>query len=274
MSALVPQAIAIIPARLGSTRLPGKVLLSKTGKPLIQHVWEAARRSRRVSRVLVATDDRRVCDTAKAFGAEVVLTSTAHPNGTSRLSEAARVAGLADDALIVNVQGDEPELEPEAIDAGVDAYLACLRTGTPADIATLAVPFSRDDARAIGGCESEAAEHPDNPNCVKVVLDTRGFAMYFSRSRIPCDRDGTGGPEAACLRHIGLYVYTRQFLDRYLAMTPTPLEKCEQLEQLRALQHGCRIIVAIRPTAAPGIDTPEQYEAFVSRYSQFGGERG
>jgi 3-deoxy-manno-octulosonate cytidylyltransferase (CMP-KDO synthetase) len=246
-------AVAIIPARLGSTRLPGKVLLDRTGKPLIQHVWEAARRAKCLTRVVIATDDARVRAAAKGFGAEVVMTSSEHPNGTSRLCEAARVLGLADEQVIVNVQGDEPEVEGEAIDAAVGVLrLHRPKGGTEFSIGTIAVPFaSGEDSR--------------DPNCVKVVCGLDGRAMYFSRSLIPFDRDGKGGPDAGCLRHVGLYAYTRGFLERYASLAPTPLERAEQLEQLRALQHGYGIGVAVRPSARVGIDTAEQYEAFVRR---------
>lgn len=246
--------IAIIPARLGSTRLPGKVLLDRTGKPLIQHVWESARCAKSLSRVVIATDDQRVLATCRGFGAEAVLTRADHPNGTSRLSEAAAAIGLNDHDLVVNVQGDEPEVEAEAIDAAVHAFLHAEKSARGASIGTVAVPF-------------QPGEDPRDPNCVKVVVGLDGCALYFSRSLIPFDRDNRGGPDAAALRHVGLYVYRRGFLDRYLAMAPTALERAEQLEQLRALQHGHRIAVATVAQARQGIDTPEQYEAFVRRQS-------
>lgn len=246
------RAVAIIPARLGSTRLPRKVLLDRTGKPLIQHVWEAAKQASGVSRVVIATDDDRVLAAAKGFGAETVLTSTDHPNGTSRLSEAAAKLGLAGDQVIVNVQGDEPEVEPEAIDG---AIATARQPGC--SIGTVAVPFQK-------------GENPRDPNCVKVVVDLQGRALYFSRSMIPFDRDAKGGADAACLRHVGLYAYTREFLDCYVRLAPTPLERAEQLEQLRALQHGYSIGVAVRPFARIGIDTAEQYEAFVRRVTHPG----
>ena len=250
----VSQVVAIIPARLSSTRLPGKVLLSATGKPLIQHVWESALRAKRVARVVIATDSQRVLDACKLFGAEAVMTSADHPNGTSRLSEAAGAIGLSDDAIIVNVQGDEPEVEPDAIDAAVSMLLLGELTPAGCSIGTVAVPF-------------QSGEDPRDPNCVKVVCGLDGRALYFSRSPIPFDRDGTGGSDSTMLRHIGLYVYRRAFLDRYIALAPTPLERAEQLEQLRALQHGFGIAVAVRPAARIGIDTQEQYDQFVARYN-------
>lgn len=244
-----PRTIVIIPARLGSTRLPGKVLLDRTGKPLIQHVWEAAKAARTAARVVVATDDARVRDAVAGFGGEPVMTRADHPNGTSRLAEAAAALGVGPDDLVVNVQGDEPELEPGSIDAAVEALI-----GTPgASIGTIAVPFA-------------AGEDPRDPNCVKVVRDLKGRALNFSRSLMPFDRDGRGEAAARPLRHVGLYVYRRAFLDQYVRLEPTPLERAEQLEQLRALEHGYQIAVAVRDAARVGIDTPEQYEAFVARW--------
>ena len=242
-------AVAIIPARLGSTRFPRKVLADRTGKPLIQHVWERARLARSVSRVVIATDAGEVRDAAHGFGAECVLTRGDHSNGTSRLAEAAALLDLEADRIIVNVQGDEPELEPGTIDAAVDALT---RSGTP--MSTCAAPFSNGEDAA-------------DPNVVKVVRRPDGTALYFSRSLIPFDRDRTRGPDSTAYRHIGLYAYRRAFLDQYLALESTPLERCEQLEQLRVLEHGRQIAVAIVAEARAGIDTPEQYEAFVRRFT-------
>jgi 3-deoxy-manno-octulosonate cytidylyltransferase (CMP-KDO synthetase) len=240
-------AVAIIPARLGSTRLPRKVLADRTGKPLVQHVWERARLAASVTRVVVATDDTSVHDAVVGFGGECVMTRADHPNGTSRLAEAAALLDLEPDRVIVNVQGDEPELEPETVDAATGALI---RGSAP--MATAAAPFAPGD-------------NPGDPNIVKVVRRLDGSALYFSRSMIPFDRDGRGGADAMVYRHIGLYVYRRAFLDRYLMLPVTPLERCEQLEQLRALEHGYEIAVAIVREARPGIDTAEQYEAFVQR---------
>lgn len=238
---------------MASTRLPGKVLLCRTGKPLIQHVYEAASQARSLERVVIATDDQEVLSTARSFGAEAVLTSAAHPNGTSRLNEAADVLRLAGSTLIVNVQGDEPEVDPESIDAAVGALTGAESQPHAASIGTIAVPF-------------QSHEDPDEPNCVKVVFDRQGRALYFSRSRIPYHRDAHSTPAPRYFRHVGLYAYRRSFLRTYAELAQTPLEQAEQLEQLRALEHGYRIAVAIRAEAHPGIDTPEQYEAFVRRY--------
>jgi 3-deoxy-manno-octulosonate cytidylyltransferase (CMP-KDO synthetase) len=243
--AIAPIVVGMIPARLGSTRFPNKVLAARTGKPLVQHVWENARHATTTTRLLVATDHHAVQVACEAFGAEVVLTHPDHPNGTSRLEEAARLLGLPDDAIVVNIQGDEPEMEPELLDAVV---AACIETG--AEVATIASPFT-------------SADNPNNPAIVKVVLSQAGLALYFSRSCIPFPRDAT-----ACnpLRHVGLYAYRVGFLHRYVSLPATPLERSESLEQLRVLEHGFRIAVAVRPSTATGIDTPEQYDAFVARW--------
>jgi len=248
-----PRIVGFIPARLGSTRFPGKVLAAETGKPLIQHVFEAARRAGSLTRLVIATDDQRVMAAASAFGAEAVLTGVHHPNGTSRIAEAATLCGLSADDVVVNVQGDEPELDPAIIDAAVDSLLS-LETSRGAVIGTVAAPLGPEDRAA-------------DPNIVKVVRDIHGCAMYFSRSCIPFDRDARGGADAAVLRHIGIYAYRRGFLDTYLAMSPTPLERAEQLEQLRVLQNGYRIGVGLVAAAHAGIDTAEQYQAFVRRHA-------
>jgi len=243
------QLIAIIPARLHSVRFPGKVLANETGRPLIRHVYDAARAAPGISRVVVAADDERVAEAVGAFGGECVLTSPSHENGTARIAEACDLLGLPKPAIVVNVQGDEPELEPALIRAAIDAIR---KSGAP--VATVAVPFG-------------SGEDPANPNIVKVVRRIDGTALYFSRSRIPVDRDGGAPSEARPLRHIGLYVYRREFLSRYAALTPTPLEQAERLEQLRILEHGFPIAVALCTNAGgPGIDTPEQYRDFVQRW--------
>ena len=244
-------AIAILPARLGSTRFPRKVLASRTGKPLIQHVWEQTRRAASLSRVVVATDEREVHDIVLGFGGESVLTSPSHPNGSSRLAEAASILGVPPEALVVNVQGDEPEMDPAVIDAAV----ALART-SGAEVSTVASPLAPHEAF-------------DNPNIVKVVMRADGMALYFSRAKVPFPREGgaAGTPEAApVLKHIGLYVYRAAFLRTYVTLPPTPLERTEMLEQLRVLEHGYRIAVAVQRCDLVGVDSPEQYEAFVKRY--------
>jgi 3-deoxy-manno-octulosonate cytidylyltransferase (CMP-KDO synthetase) len=241
---------AIIPARMGSTRFPGKVLAARTGRPLIQHVYEAASRAASVGRVVVATDDARVMEAVRGFGGDAVMTRGDHPSGTSRLAEAAGALGLGPGEVVVNVQGDEPELDPGFIDAGVRALRA-----TDAPMATVAVPLG-------------AGEDASNPNLVKVVLGLDGTALYFSRSVIPFVRDPGSVANPAPLCHVGLYVYRREFLDAYVALEPTELERVESLEQLRVLAHGHRIAVAVMDARGfGGIDTPEQYEAFVRRWA-------
>lgn len=241
-------AVAIIPARLASTRFPRKVLADATGMPLIWHVYERAKLAPSVSRVVIATDAQEVADVVRARGGEVVMTSVDHPNGTSRLAEAAAKLGLAPDQIVVNVQGDEPELDPLAID---HAVAAIEKTGAP--VATVATPL-------------ESAADAANPAIVKVVLRLDGTALYFSRAMIPFDRDAScaAGP----LRHLGLYVYRAGFLARYVQLEPTPLERTEMLEQLRVLEHGHSIAVAVVATRSEGIDTPEQYAAFVARWNR------
>jgi 3-deoxy-manno-octulosonate cytidylyltransferase (CMP-KDO synthetase) len=251
-------AIAVIPARYGSSRFPGKPLADKTGKPLIQHVVERVRLAKRISRVILATDDQRIFDAAQQFGCEAVMTRSDHPNGTSRIAEV--VEGLTQPSgsdgegqVIVNVQGDEPQIEPSVIDELVDGLLAEPADGG-APMATLASTFAHD-------------EDPHDPNIVKLVvarIDGRLRAMYFSRSLIPYDRGhAPAGAVAKPLKHPGLYAYRRDFLLRYVQLAPTPLEQTEQLEQLRALEHGYAIAVVMADVRHHGIDTPEQYEAFV-----------
>ncbi|MFA9480229.1 3-deoxy-manno-octulosonate cytidylyltransferase [Phycisphaerales bacterium AB-hyl4] len=251
-------AIALIPARYASTRLPGKPLLDRTGKPMIQHVVERVREAKHVSRVAVATDDQRIYDAVLAFGGEAVMTRADHPNGTSRLAEAADALlgptpegarHTPDAPLIVNVQGDEPEIEASVIDQLIQG----LANDPDAPMATLASPFAPD-------------EDPANPNIVKVVVAATGRALYFSRALIPHDRDNTR--EHAPLKHPGLYVYRRWFLDQYVQLAPTPLEETEKLEQLRALEHGHAIAIVRTHVHHTGIDTPEQYDAFVGRVRQ------
>lgn len=237
-------AVAVIPARHGSSRFPGKPLADATGSPMIVHVCRRAAASC-VARVVVATDDERIVRAVEAAGFEAVMTSADCANGTVRIAEAARHLHLDPQTVIVNVQGDEPEIEPAVIDAAVGAL-----ERSPAPVSTVASPFGPGD-------------DPCDPNLVKVVVDRQGLALYFSRSAVPYQRVPSAG--SAPLRHVGLYVYRRSFVERYLAMEPTPLELAEQLEQLRILEHGERIAVAVCPGTCHGIDTPEQYEAFVQR---------
>ncbi len=240
-------ATIVIPARLASTRFPEKVLASATGKPLVQHVAEAAARASCADRVVVAADHERIAAALRPFGTHVLLTRADHPNGTSRLEEASRLLGLADDHIVVNAQGDEPEMPGGVIDAAVAALGASPR----AVVGTAAAPIA--DPR-------EAAD----PNVVKVCLTTDGHALYFSRACIPHLRDAAAGAPD-WLRHVGVYAYRVGFLRRYVALPATPAEQAEQLEQLRVIEHGHAIAVARVPAAHPGIDTPEQYAAFAAR---------
>ena len=239
--------VAVIPARYASTRLPGKPLLNETGKYLIQHVYESVRACRDLDQVIVATDDDRIAEAIRSFGGVAVMTSTHHPTGTDRIAEAVRDI---DCERIVNVQGDEPEIEP----ALITALIGLLDKG--AEMATLATPFKRpEDAMA--------------SSRVKVVIDRHHNALYFSRSRIPY-ANGNGTPSPALL-HLGLYGYTKSFLQRYVTLDRTALEQAERLEQLRALEHGYKIKVGIVPwNSAGGVDTPEDYAAFVKRLRERG----
>jgi 3-deoxy-manno-octulosonate cytidylyltransferase (CMP-KDO synthetase) len=240
-------ATVVIPARFGSTRFPAKILAADTGMPLVQHVVERVRTCARVRQVIVATDDERIVQALRPFETRCVMTSAAHQSGTDRIAEVAR--GLADE-VIVNVQGDEPEIEPEV----VDGLIGRLESNTE-DMTTAATPFP-------------AGADPADPNLVKVVLGLDGRALYFSRSRIPFLRDATGDGEPPYYLHLGIYAYRREFLLQFASWAPTPLEKAEKLEQLRALEHGRSIHVLKVRRATHGIDTPEQYAEFVSRYKR------
>lgn len=227
----------VIPARWASVRFPGKPLHLMAGKPLVQHVWERCQESREVSRVLLATDDDRIAEVATGFGAEVVMTSPDHPTGTDRLAEVA--AKCPELRAIVNVQGDEPLLDP----ALIDRLALALRDDPALLMVTAAAPF---------GAGGEA----ENPNQVKVVLDRAGYALYFSRSLIPHQRE-SGGFCAARYRHLGIYGYATAFLQKFVTWQPTDLEMTERLEQLRALEYGTRIRVLLTDHASIGVDTPE-----------------
>lgn len=244
-------AIAIIPARYASSRLPGKPLLAETGKPLIQHCVESVGRAKLIERIVVATDDRRIADAVAAFAGEAVMTSAECRTGTDRLAEAAGKLGLADDDIVVNVQGDEPDMPGECIDR-----LVVLLGGSPCPMATLATPLACPEL--VEGAAAEAAD----PNKVKVALRRDGRAMYFSRAPIPFDRQRAG---VEYLWHLGIYAYRVKFLRQYAALDPTPAEQAEKLEQLRALESGFDIAVGVVDYDGQGIDTPEDYAQFVAR---------
>ena len=242
--------VGIIPARFASTRLPGKPLLSDTGKPMIRHVVEAARRSNRLERIIVATDDPRIAEAVEAFGGEVAMTRPDHPTGSDRVAEV--VARMPEAHLIVNLQGDEPEVSGEAL----DLVVSILEADDEAPMATLATPI-RDEAVY------------RDPSSVKVVRSRAGRALYFSRSPIPHHRDETpdfaADPPAALL-HLGLYAYRRDFLLSLGQLPPSPLESAEKLEQLRVLEAGHPIALGIVQERSVGIDTPDDYRRFVERW--------
>ncbi|MDF2642124.1 MAG: 3-deoxy-manno-octulosonate cytidylyltransferase [Pseudomonas sp.] len=241
--------VVVIPARYGSSRFPGKPLAMIAGKPMIQHVWEQARKSS-AERVVVATDDARIVQACEAFGADVVLTREDHNSGTDRLAEVATHLGLAADAIVVNVQGDEPMIPP----AVIDQVAANLAAHPEAGISTLAEPI--EDVTALF-----------NPNVVKVVSDVNGLALTFSRAPLPWARDALAKtrdelPEGVPYRrHIGIYAYRVGFLHDFVSWGPCWLENTENLEQLRALWNGVRIHVADALEAPPaGVDTPDDLE--------------
>jgi 3-deoxy-manno-octulosonate cytidylyltransferase (CMP-KDO synthetase) len=225
----------IIPARWASTRFPGKPLVPLRGKPLVQHVWERAGRAERVGRIIIATDDMRIAEAAFDFGAEVALTSPKHPTGTDRLAEV--VQQLKSASIILNVQGDEPDIAPSTIDRLAEALQEDPKLG----MVTAANPLT------------DPADVQD-PNVVKVVTDLAGRALYFSRSIIPYDRDSRGGVKY--LRHQGIYGYRRKVLLAFVKWKPTPLEQAEKLEQLRALEHGIAIGVIVVRRGSVGVDVP------------------
>ena len=244
------KTVGIIPARLQSTRLPRKLLLAETGKPLIQYVWEVAVACNELSEVIVATDSEEIADAVARFGGRAELTGK-HPSGTDRIAEVVRRC-CSDADIVANLQGDEPELELETI----TQMVRTLRDSC-CEMATIATPFH--DAKSVL-----------DPSCVKVVLNDQSEAMYFSRHPIPFARDRSiqevfTESSSHYLLHLGMYAYRTEFLLQLTSMPPGDLELIEKLEQLRALQAGARIVVATVPVAAIGIDTAEDYAEFVSR---------
>jgi 3-deoxy-manno-octulosonate cytidylyltransferase (CMP-KDO synthetase) len=231
------KVIAVIPARYGATRLPGKPLVSLAGKPMIQHVWERAGRAERVTRVIVATDDERIVRAVEGFGGEARITRTDHRSGTERIAE---VAAHVEGDVYVNIQGDEPLLEPGAVDAAVEALLE----EPAASVATVATPIKT------------AADIMD-PNVVKTVLDFDGNALYFSRAPIPWVRDEIHRVHARHLKHLGLYVFQRKALLEFPTLPQGDLELAEQLEQLRWMENGWKIRVAEVPYDSVSVDVPE-----------------
>ncbi|MFM7107775.1 MAG: 3-deoxy-manno-octulosonate cytidylyltransferase [Planctomycetaceae bacterium] len=256
-----PSVIIAIPARLSSTRLPRKMLLAETGRPLVEHTWRAALGSTRAARAVVVTDSDEIAAAVRGFGGEAIMTSPHAPSGTARIVEALPALGDAD--VIVNVQGDEPELDPAAIDAAVDLLDRCPEAG----VATLVTPLRR-------------AEDLADPAAVKAVLTPwRGSgatvpgawrAVYFSRAAVPAARDWSESLLAAepplYWQHVGLYAYRRDVLERWNALPESRLAAHESLEQLRAIEAGIPIAAAAITHASRGIDTPRDYAAFVTRH--------
>jgi 3-deoxy-manno-octulosonate cytidylyltransferase (CMP-KDO synthetase) len=237
------KTLGIIPARFASTRFPGKPLALLAGKPIIQWVWERARESNVLDRVIVATDDARILEVVEAFGGEAVLTRSNHPSGTDRCAEVLAGEPTGEWTWVCNVQGDEPFLDPAAI----DQLGALLRSDAQPGIATLARPI--EDAVAL-----------TNPNVVKVAVGQKGNALYFSRHPVPFVRGADPGQwleRYGFLQHIGLYGFRADVLPQLTALPPSPLEQAESLEQLRWLEHGFPIAVGITRYTSIGIDTPE-----------------
>lgn len=258
--------IAVIPARLASTRLPGKLLLDVLGKPLILHTLARTSRAASVSRVIVATDDRKIFEAVASSGAEAVMTSPEHQSGSDRIAEVAR--GLPEGSIVVNVQGDEPLISPDTIDSAVEALLS----DSSADVATVCEPV-------------ETVTDLFSPNVVKVVASDAGDAIYFSRSPIPFLRDEVnraGGlafalkDDPSLLRHFkkhtGLYVYRREFLLKFSEMPPSKLERAEMLEQLRILENGGKIKIVEVSESSIGVDTAKDLEQVKQILSGTGGE--
>ena len=229
------QTVALIPARYGSSRFPGKPLADLAGQPLIQRVLAQAQQVPEVMAVYVATDDARIAAVVRAAGGQVVMTRSDHPSGTDRLAEAAAISGLASDCLIINIQGDMAVFPPELI----SQVVAPFQTGEEPAIATPIRPLAPDQAA--------------DPNVVKVVFDHLGYALYFSRAPIPHYRDGNG---SIFYKHLGLYAYRQAFLQQYVRLPPGRWEQAEKLEQLRALEYGFRIRVVETEADTLEVDTP------------------
>ncbi|MCK5580542.1 MAG: 3-deoxy-manno-octulosonate cytidylyltransferase [Candidatus Omnitrophica bacterium] len=232
--------IAAIPARWASTRFEGKVLADLNGKPMIQHVWEQAKKANLLDDVFILCDDERVFDAAQGFGANVLMTSTGHASGTDRIAKALRHASAK---IVVNIQGDEPLIDPQVIDA--------LAQGLVDD---------KDASMATVVKLLESREDLDNPNVVKVVVDQNKNALYFSRSPIPFNRDKKDFSEVICYKHLGLYAYRKEFLDVWKDLPESILEQTEKLEQLRVLEAGYKIKTVLTEHETIGVDSPEDLE--------------
>jgi 3-deoxy-manno-octulosonate cytidylyltransferase (CMP-KDO synthetase) len=243
-------AVGVIPARYASSRFPGKALADVAGEPMIRRVYERCVRASRLSRVYVATDDQRIYDAAREFTADVIMTAAEHPSGTDRVAE---VAAQTDADVYVNIQGDEPLIDPAAVDAAVAPF----DSDEGVSMVTLArpVPTAEDAALA-------------SPNFCKVVVDGRGDALYFTRAMIPFRHH----PQIKLpyLKHVGVYAFRREFLLRFTTLEPTPLEAVEGLEMLRALVHGFKVRVVTGDFASRGVDTPQDLAAVVEHYLKMG----
>lgn len=240
------KVICVIPARFASTRLPGKPLALIAGKPMIQHVYTKACQAKLPEEVIVATDDQKVVEVVKGFGGNVVMTSSEHPSGTDRLAEVA--LNYPDVDVIVNVQGDEPMITPQVIDA-------------------LAEAFNKDPGLSMTTLKTlMEPEEYDNPNAVKVVTDLNDYALYFSRSLVPYPRKKNDAFKV--YKHVGVYAYRRDFLLQYAALEPTPLEQVESLEQLRVLENGFKIKVLTSDFHGIGIDTKDDLDAVNKLFAQ------
>ena len=240
------KAAGIIPARWGSTRFQGKPLYLIAGKPLLRHVWERCQRAKKLDSVIIATDDMRIANAAFDWGAEIALTSPRHQSGTDRIAEVARKAKQF--TFIINIQGDEPLVDPRLIDKLVEK----LARNPRIDIVTVAHPFD-DPAEA------------SSPHQVKVVVDLEGRALYFSRAAIPFPRDLS---RIKYLRHQGIYGFRREMLLQFVKWKPTPLERAESLEQLRALENGVSVHVLVTKHGSPGVDTPEDAVALEQKLAR------
>lgn len=240
------KVIACIPARYSSTRFPAKVLAADTGRFLIQHTYETALQAKLLDKIIIAADDEKIVTAAKSFDAQCVLTGKDHQSGTDRIAEAVK---NIDADIIINLQADEPEIDP----ANIDLLAQLLINNPQYPMATLVSGF-------------ENAQQIQNPNIVKVIADKNNRAIYFSRSPIPYNRDCVGiGPAEKYLRHLGIYAYRKDFLLKITTLPQTELEKTEKLEQLRVIENGYAILIAKVAHSCDGIDTPQQYAEFVKR---------
>lgn len=234
------KTLAVIPARFASTRFPGKVLCDLFGKPVIQWVYEQALKSC-ADEVIVGTDDEKVLKAVQKFGGNAIMTSPEHPSGTDRVWEVVQKSGSKAE-IIVNIQGDEPLIPPSLI----DKLIAKMKSDSGIPMATVAVPVER-------------SEIDSNPNVVKTVIDKQGFALYFSRAPVPFLREG--GQSLPLYRHWGIYAFRKNTLQKFIQLPQSPLEKCEKLEQLRALDNGIKIFVVItQESEGIGVDTPQDLE--------------